>query len=76
MSSEVKSNRIVEEHRSIWSEFHAPVGISLAESKADWLELLDTDPEMQFQGNWGDLARMCKPYEIREFREWLEADSE
>ena len=61
----------IEASLAIWREFHEPLGITLAESKSDWLELLNEDPEMVLDRNWGDLAGRVRAEEIVEFRAWL-----
>lgn len=65
-------NRVIKEHQEIWEDFHRPVGITLEESKADWLEMLIEDPEMKDIPCWGLLAGTVSSGEIEEFRSWLE----
>ena len=67
------TNRIIEEHVAIWREFHEPFGITLSESKADWLELLAQDPGMRDEISWGvDLVREHFTLkDISDFEGWL-----
>ena len=64
---------LIDEHLAIWREFHEPSGITLAESKRDWLDLLNDDPQMLVSTNWGECANAHDAQEIAAFREWLEA---
>lgn len=74
MTTDNRANEVIEEYRNIWAEFHNPFGITLRESKNDWLELLADDPTMQLEMNWGDLARKVSPESIFEFKKWMEGD--
>lgn len=65
---------LIEEHRAIWRDYHESDGISLAESKADWLNLLREDPNMAHSANWGDLAGNTTEAERSRFKTWLEGD--
>lgn len=65
-------DRMIREHEAIWTEFHRPVGITLAESKSDWLDLLREDPTMSDSISWGwDLAGSTTEAERRAFEAWL-----
>lgn len=70
------SNKLIEESRSIWREFHGSFGITLRESKDDWLELLREDPEMTNPFNWGPDFCGETPEVIAEFKEWMESEDE
>lgn len=58
------ANPIIDAHMAIYEAHHEPAGISLAESKSDWRDLLDEDPGMQLAFNWGDLARAVNTDQI------------
>lgn len=66
----------IQVHTDIWEKYHKPHGITLAESKADWLEMLNQDPTMKQILSWGDsLAGRVTPAGIAAFRIWLEGDT-
>lgn len=65
-------DRLIDEHSAIWRKVHASHGITLAESKADWLGLLQADPGMDDPINWGDLAGTTTPDGRDQFKAWLE----
>ena len=67
--------RVIDEHEAIWLEFHLPSGITLAQSKADWLALLDDDPHMTLRTYWGDLAGTTTQTERDVFKVWLSAEA-
>lgn len=62
---------VIVEHLNIFRKFHEPFGISLSESKEDWLILLDQDPEMNDEFKWGNLAGSVSIKEVGSFRSWL-----
>ena len=70
------TNRLTGEHQVIWREFHAPAGVTLGESKRDWLDLLRDDPEMADPANWGALAGTTTERERSEFETWLLDDDD
>lgn len=43
---------LIESHIEIWEKYHKPIGITLAESKKDWLTMYDEDPEMLSEVNF------------------------
>lgn len=67
----VSASDLIAGHLTIWREHHRPEGITLAESKADWLYLLEGDPLMVDGSNWGDFTGAA-PEAVAEFRSWLE----
>lgn len=71
----MSENSIIRESIDIWHKYHEPLGITLPESKRDWLDLLNGDPKMEERLNWADLAGTVSAGEIVEFRGWLEKDA-
>lgn len=70
-------DRLIREHEAIWTEFHKPSGITLAESKSDWLDLLRDDPTMSDDEFWGrDTAGSTTESERRAFEAWLTEEAD
>ena len=59
---------LIEHHLNIWRRYHK--GLSLESSKEDWLELLEEDPNMIEDRNWGD-AKGAPLTEVARFKAWL-----
>lgn len=76
MTADNRASEVIEEHRNIWAEFHNPSGITLRESKNDWLELLADDPTMHLGMNWAEFAGTVSAESISEFKKWMESDDE
>ena len=59
---------LIEHHLNIWRRYHK--GLSLESSKEDWLDLLEEDPNMIEDRNWGD-AKGAPLTEVARFKAWL-----
>lgn len=66
----ITASDLIVGHSTIWRKHHKPEGITLAESKADWLYLLELDPLMADASNWSEFTG-APPEAVAVFKEWL-----